>query len=67
MREEVRDLYLLMLGMKDVNEFQGKFGTWPRNHKEYWYKGYIIEYENVLRFLDKIYAERGYGGPKRPV
>ena len=58
MRDEVRDLYLLMLGYEDVTEFQGKFETWPRHYKEYWYKGYIIEYDNVLKFLDKIYRER---------
>jgi len=58
MRDEVRDLYLLMLGMKDIREFQGKYETWPRNYKEFWYKGYIIEYDRVLEFLDRIYEER---------
>jgi len=58
MIDEVRDLYYIMLGMGKINEFQNNFEFWPRNCKEFWYKGYIIEYDRVLRFLDKIYEER---------
>ena len=58
MREEIRDLYLIMLGMEDMTEFQGKYETWPRNYEEFWYKGNIINYAKILEFLDKVYEER---------
>ena len=58
MRDEIRDIYFLLLGMEDVSEFQGPFETWPRHHREYWYKGNIIDYKKVLKFLDAIYLER---------
>lgn len=59
MRDEIRDIYYLMLGMEDITEFQGPYETWPRgDDKEYWYKGNIIDYGKVLKFLDEVYAER---------
>lgn len=58
MRDEIRNLYLILLGMENLTEFKGGYETWPRDHKEYWYRGNIIEYDKVLEFLDKIYEER---------
>lgn len=59
MRDEIRDIYYLMLGMEDITEFKGPYETWPRDRTlEYWYKGNIIDYGKVLEFLDEVYEER---------
>lgn len=58
MRSEIRDLYLIMLGMGRLTEFQGTYETWPRGPDEYLYKGNVINYKGVLEFLDEIYSDR---------
>jgi len=59
MREEVRDIYLLLLGMEQfTNEIKKEYPKWPRHFDEFWYRGYIIEYKNILKFLDKVYENQ---------
>lgn len=61
MSDEIYDLYLLMLGLEEIEEFQRSFEHWPRRGLEfYWHKGYIIDYSRLLRFLDDIYDQRLY-------
>ena len=56
MSEQVRDLYFLLLGMRKrgIKEFSQHPSLWPRQPKELWYRGNIIEYQRVLELLDDV-------------
>lgn len=51
MRKEILDLYLFVFGLKKSIQDLRKY---PEKYGDLWYKGYIIECEAVIKFLDKI-------------
>lgn len=56
MSEQVRDLYFILLGMRKrgIKDFNDHPSSWPRQPKELWYRGNIIEYHRVLELLDDV-------------
>jgi hypothetical protein len=57
MQYEVRDIYYLILGLgKHVREFKRHADDWPRKHMkdDVWYRGFIIDYNDVLDFLETM-------------